>query len=486
MNIPRQLLLLLCASMMLTGAGQVQAEDQLPDVRLLIDVSGSMRLSDPLNLRKPALELMVQLLPEGSKAGVWTFGQRINMVVPHGEVNEQWRAEAADAVAAISNHGLLTNIPDALELATFDITRLQHQYRTSVILLTDGKVEVSADSEDNSRAAKNLLERVAPELRDWGVSVHTIALSDDADWNFLRALAQVTGGLAERAQSADELSAVFLQALDIAAPTEQVPLLGGEFLIDESVEEFTALIFPENEFGEVSLVRPDGTTADRENAPLGTSWYHNERFELITVQEPQDGEWLIVAPGSISRVNVISHLSLQLDRLPTTMPAGHTPEFGVRLADSDQVLTDPDLLEVLLVTARIIRGDDRRWEVSVEGSAADSSGEFRIELPMLAEAGRYEVVVHVDGRSFQREVSFLTDVIAPAQTVDPKDLVPAELPTGGMPGWLLPAAASLLLLLGLGVWWIRRGRADNWSEVADEDYVVEEDHVDYAEDDEQS
>ena len=46
-----------------------------PDVRLVIDVSGSMKQNDPNNLRQPAVELLVQLLPEGSKAGVWTFGK---------------------------------------------------------------------------------------------------------------------------------------------------------------------------------------------------------------------------------------------------------------------------------------------------------------------------------------------------------------------------------------------------------------------------
>jgi uncharacterized protein len=480
MNTLRRLLLILNVALVMSGASLTQAQNQLPDVRLLIDVSGSMRQSDPQNLRKPALELMVQLLPEGSKAGVWIFGQGVTQVVPHGDVNEQWREEAAAAVAKVSNRGLLTNIPVALEMATYDLDRLQHQYRTSVILLTDGKVEVSNDTETNQLAAQDLLKKFAIELRDTGVTVHTIALSEDADWDFLRALAQVTGGLAEQAQSPEELSAVFLQALDIAAPTEQVPLLGGEFLIDESVEEFTVLVFPDADTEQISLIRPDGTSIERADTPPNTNWYHNQRFELITVQNPMDGEWRIVAPGSIARVNVISHLSLELDRLPTTMPVGHTPEFGLRLADSDQVLIDPDLLEVVTVTAQISSNDGRQWEVVMGGDEADPGGEFRMELPMLAEAGRYEVVVHVDGRSFQREVSFLTDVIDPSPAMDPSDLVPAEQPAEGLPGWLMPAVASLLLLLGIGAWWIRRGRDDEWD---DEDY---DDDEDYLEDDEDS
>jgi hypothetical protein len=456
----------------------LQAQEQLPDVRLLIDVSGSMRESDPQNLRKPALELMVRLLPEGSKAGVWTFGQWINMVVPHGVVDDAWRREAAGAVAEISNFGLRTNIPRVVERSTFDIESLQHPYRTSLILLTDGKVDVSEDGLENRRAARELLQNIAPELRDWGVTVHTIALSEEADWEFLRAFAQVTGGLAERAQSPEELTAVFLQALDIAAPTEQVPLFGGEFLIDESVEEFTVLVFTDESAGEVSLLTPTGETITRAAVPAGTNWHHNDRFELITVSEPDTGEWRIVAPGAISRVNVISHLTLGLDRLPTTMPSGHSPEIGLRLLDSEEVITDPDLLDLVDVEIRVKRADGEQWELAFKGRDAGSSGELRIELPMLSEAGRYEIVVHVDGRSFQREISLVSDVVAPRSAHDPADAVPAELPRQGMPGWLLPAGVSTLLLLGLLVWWWRRRQQEEgWYE------EEEEGEYDYADED---
>jgi len=456
-----RLLVPICVAFFLGGSGSVDAQDPLPDVRVLIDVSGSMRDSDPRNLREPALELIVQLLPEGSRAGVWTFGRRVNMVVPHGKVDDAWRERATMAVSSISNHGLLTNIPDAIELSTFDIERLAHRYRTSIILLTDGKVEVSERSPDNARAARDLLQKIAPELRDWGVGVHTIALSDEADWEFLRALARTTGGLAERVRSAEELSAVFLQAFDIAAPTEQVPLLGGEFLIDDSVEEFTALVFPDPDTGPVGLIGPDGVTLTRENRGADAQWYHNERFELITVREPAPGEWRIVAPGSISRVNVISHLSLLLDRPPSTMPSGRTPEFGLRLVDGDEVLVDPDLLALVEVRAKVSRENGGQWEITASGAELGAGGEFRIDLPMLAEPGRYEVVINLDGRSFQREVSFVTDVIDPPPAIDPAEAMPAEPPPGGLPGWLPPAAISLLLSIGLGLWFMHRRRMED-------------------------
>jgi len=91
-----------------------------PDVRLVIDVSGSMKRNDPNNLRQPAVELLVQLLPENSRAGVWTFGKWINMLVPHKPVTPQWRESAQQKSADIRSVGLYTNIGEALEKAAYD------------------------------------------------------------------------------------------------------------------------------------------------------------------------------------------------------------------------------------------------------------------------------------------------------------------------------------------------------------------------------
>ena len=63
------------------------AAEPVPDVRILIDISGSMKHNDPHNLRAPALRLLTGLLPKGTRAGVWTYGQYVNMLVPLGEVD---------------------------------------------------------------------------------------------------------------------------------------------------------------------------------------------------------------------------------------------------------------------------------------------------------------------------------------------------------------------------------------------------------------
>ncbi|MDO7555449.1 MAG: hypothetical protein MUR16_04995, partial [Oceanospirillaceae bacterium] len=54
------------------------------DIRVLIDVSGSMKDTDPNKLRIPALQVLTQLLPAGSKAGIWQFADDPKVIVPHG------------------------------------------------------------------------------------------------------------------------------------------------------------------------------------------------------------------------------------------------------------------------------------------------------------------------------------------------------------------------------------------------------------------
>ncbi|MCX2981443.1 VWA domain-containing protein [Halieaceae bacterium IMCC14734] len=448
--------------LLVLGAGSMLspplvASERLPDVRLLIDISGSMRESDPDNLRAPALELMVRLLPDGSRAGVWTFGEHVNMPVPHALVDEPWRERASAAVAEIGNHGLLTNIPEALRAATWDAARLHYDYQTSVILLTDGKVEVSADGAENAAAAQLLLEQTAREFREAGITVHTIALSAEADETFLTQLAQATGGLSERVVSAEQLSAVFLQALDIAAPTEQVPLFGGEFLIDASVSEFTALIFHDPNVDEVGLAGPDGQqyNAGSDNPAVG--WFQHPRFQLITVSEPAAGAWLISAPSAIARVNVLSKLSLEIDAPPTTMPEGRIPEIGISLTEAGRAVTDAELLGLLSLSIQVERQDGERWQLQASGADVDGAGEVRLPLTMLAAAGRYQIQVQADGGSYQREVNLITDVYAPPPELEAP---PESVDTGWVPaGWLPPAIVSLLLLVLVAVFmWPRRRR----------------------------
>ena len=87
-----------------------EVEEPISDVRILIDVSGSMKKNDPQNLCSPALAMIVGLLPDGSNAGVWTFAKYVNMLVKHDKVDDDWRQIAEQQTGKIHSKGLFTNI----------------------------------------------------------------------------------------------------------------------------------------------------------------------------------------------------------------------------------------------------------------------------------------------------------------------------------------------------------------------------------------
>lgn len=72
------------ALMLSPAYAQQGQDDSVRDIRVVVDISGSMKLNDPDNLRRPAVRLLAGLLPDGTGVGLWTFGREVNMLVPHG------------------------------------------------------------------------------------------------------------------------------------------------------------------------------------------------------------------------------------------------------------------------------------------------------------------------------------------------------------------------------------------------------------------
>lgn len=435
----------------LSSAPLMASEEAVPDVRILIDISGSMKDSDPNNLRGPALELLVQQLPDGAKAGVWTFGQWVNMLVKHREIDSQWREQAIAAIDQITTHGLYTNIPQALETATYDIDRLKPQYQTSLIVLTDGRVELSDISEENAAARARVLNELLPKIADAGVAVHTVALSTDADNTLLQTLARESNGLSARAESADQLNSVFLQALDAAAPKGQVPLSGNLFLIDGSVDEFTLLVFKAEVAPQTSLVSPSGESYDVSTDSDRVRWYSSDSYDLITVLSPLAGEWSLFAEEHAdNRVSIVSNLELQVDRIAKNPELGKAAQLKLRFLDDGATINDRAFLGLIELSATLFSADDKQWDIVSE--PVDINGEYRLSLPELNSTGDYELVVSVDGKTFKRVDTQMFTAVEPVP-VGVSQVDPAKTANESLPIWLWVAAAVILLLLGGGLFY---------------------------------
>ena len=83
----------------LVGVGSLHAESShltgSGDIRVLIDISGSMKKNDPQNLRRPALKLITKLLPRRQQSrglDLWSVRQRTSALK---SVDSAWREDAS-------------------------------------------------------------------------------------------------------------------------------------------------------------------------------------------------------------------------------------------------------------------------------------------------------------------------------------------------------------------------------------------------------
>ncbi|MBB3189284.1 vWA domain-containing protein [Halomonas cerina] len=377
-----------------------QALDEQPDVRVMVDVSGSMKEHDPERLAVSAIELLVALLPSGVSAGVWTFGEEVANPLPLGEVGEEWRDQALALPPALQAYQQYTDIETALRRAAApEASGWRH-----LILLTDGVIDLPPGRGDKPAidvaSRRRLVEELAPELARQGVAVHAIAFSDEADLALVERLAQVSGGLAAVVASPEALLGAFLDIIERIFPADQVPLENGRFVIDDEVGSFSALVFHAPGDAPLSLVAPDGTRYRAEDASEALRWQVEPRFDLIRRTDPAAGEWRLEGPvGDKSRINVSSPVHLRTSPLPATLYRGfEVPVEAWVEKDDGPTSALPEALSLSVS----LRDQDGEVQSSMELTATQD-GRFRGRLPAPALTGNASLVIRARGEGFDRQ-----------------------------------------------------------------------------------
>jgi len=392
------------------------------DVRIIIDISGSMKQTDPNNLRIPALNLLLKLMPEGAQAGIWTFGRYVNNLVPVAAVDDKWREDALKAAVEISSLGLRTNLTGALNDAAWGLSA-ESGFQQSIILLTDGKVDMAeqatANAEEiNTAERQKLMSEVLDKYRQSGANIHTLALSDLADKTLLQEIALETDGLYSEASNAEELMKAFLRAFDRAVPVEQVPMEDNTFVIDGSVKEFTALIFKRSGGSqETALLTPAGSRITELEHSQNVRWHKDLNFDLITIKQPEEGTWVAEADLDPSnRVTILSDLALSVEGIPATIFPGDKLDVEIKLTNAGEVVNKVEILRLTDMTMTVVTASGREGsKILSDPESPPSDGIYREGLYRLKELGQYQVELIAEGRTFQRKRSFSMTMMQPVE-----------------------------------------------------------------------
>jgi len=382
------------------------------DLRVLVDISGSMKKTDPKNLRRSAVRLLAGLIPQNSQAGIWNFGKQVNMAVKIGTVNDAWRDQAREQSKKISSVGLYTNIESAMRSVSFDWKKPDPRYKRNLILLTDGHVDVSQDDKQDQASRKRIIKDILPMLEKAKVRIHTIALSDDVDESLLSTLSAYTDGLYKKVNSADELQKLFLQMLEQSVNLDTIPIEDNRFNVDANINDMTLLVFNKDKAHPTKIVTPGKRTWDIKKSADNVKWFRDDGFDLITIKKPQHGQWKIFAPiDPNNRVVVATNLKLELSDSPGYIMSGDTLNVTVHLEEDGKPLADQRLLSKFKfdLKRKSNKNSERHYPLT---KSETNEANYTVQLAPIYESGNNELIIQAKSPTAQREVRHQFQVYA--------------------------------------------------------------------------
>ena len=477
MNIYRCCVAAALSLCLLLSVGTLQAADKpvtepVTDLRILVDVSGSMKRNDPKNLRRDALRLLIGMLPKTSRAGIWSFGQYVNMQVKPGFATSEWKKNARKEANNIHSRGLYTNIEDTLTKSSWDWRRPDPKWDRHMILLTDGMVDISKQASKNTASRHNILNKILGDLQKANVKVHTIALSSQADHELLKALAKKSDGWYESVDSAERLQRIFLGLFEKTTKMDSLPLEENYFDVDKSIDNMTLLVFRSKSGVATNIIRPDGSSFSNNKLPKNVEWYQDKSFDIVTVNKPVSGKWKLGADiDKDNRVKVVTNLKLRVDRLPTNIIKDEKVNIKASLLTKQALLNDEELLALTKVSLLNINQQGEKNEQPM--AAADVKGSYEAIVNGLDTVGDIEMVVRVNSPTFKRESRHVIKVhenpINLELSATPKGLVisvtedPKLLQTG-----------TLQLALSIegqkGAYYVLKDSAHTWKAIVDNSF----------------
>lgn len=394
----------------------VLAAQKSSDIRVLIDVSGSMKKNDPQNLRLPALRLLIALLPQDTTAAVWNFGTNAVPLVPLGLANDKWKKNALLASKKIHSRDFYTNIGLALEAASSDWGKKPSKLnQRSIILLTDGMIDIGKDTAKNTQERKRILQKMLPEIVKTGANIHTIALSKNADHDFLKELSTKTDGGYEQTDTAAQLERIFLRLFEKTTQPDTVPLVDNKFVVDESIHELTLLVFKVKNARPTEVIEPDQKKYTQKKAPSYVKWLSEKNYDLITITRPKTGDWSINAQTDPdNRVLVVTNLQIQTNHIPNNLFLGENLNISLFMSNNNNKITDDNFLQFISMTAMQKDPDaheiknKKRWFLHDNGLQGDTKahdGLFDVQVRNTLTLGKNQFVFRASTDTLQREIN---------------------------------------------------------------------------------
>lgn len=448
------------------AASPLQATSRIEGM-LVVDVSNSMKSSDPNNISYEAMKMFIDMASlKGDKIGAIAYSDEVMrekaLVNIRSEQDKSDLKAFIDSLQKYSYTDLSTGLWEAIKVID---SSHEQGYFPLVVVLADGNNEMDPKKPKTVEQADEDVAKAVEAAKAKGYPVYTIGLNADGKLNkkMLTDVAANTNGKFFEATSADQLPAILSEIFANHLKLKIVPvdqLVGnGEFqditinVPNENVLEANISLISSQPV-EVKLVDPAGQELAIPSDQVLVS--RSKTYSLVKLLKPVQGDWTLKVKGVPQDkidINLVFNYDLQLKLgalAKQTYKAGETVEIHAFFEDNGTAIADQDIYKAMKATL-FVKDLDKGNTEEVALSAADKgfSGQFQV-----GGASGYEFFVKAEDSSFFREsapekITVQNAAAAPVTAVkpsQPEDETPFPWLTVvlGVIGALLLAALGLL------------------------------------------
>ncbi|MEH7106785.1 vWA domain-containing protein [Bacillus sp. JJ1764] len=444
---------------------------------LVVDVSNSMKSSDPNNISYEAMKMFIDMASlKGDKIGAISYADEVMrekaLVTIRSAEDKQDLKEFIDSLEKYTYTDLSSGMKEAVKVLD---SSHEQGYFPLIVLLADGNNELDPKKSKSMKQADEDLTKAVNAARSKGYPVYTIGLNANGKLNkgVLTDMAKSTGGKFFEASSADQLPAILSEIFANHLKLKIVPvhqLVGnGDFqdvkltVPNENVLEANISLIS-NQPVEVKLMDPSGKELVVPSDQVLLS--RSRTYSLVKLMKPVQGDWTLKVKGVPQDkidINLVFNYDLQLkleSLAKQSYKAGDTVQIGAYFEDNGTAVSNQEIYQSMkakLLVKDLDKG--KTEEVTLTAGDQGFTGQFKV-----GNSAAYEVVVRAEDNSFFRETAPQKIEVMQGATA-PAAAKPAAGSTENEKAfpWLYVGLGviGLLVLAGLGYFLARRVKHAN-------------------------
>jgi len=401
--------------------GAPLAEAREVQVVMALDVSGSMKVTDPLGLLPKSAQIMVELLDAKDSLGILTFEDVTQTRLDCGFLSPEQRRQGFKELTRLQPRGLFTDLHQALVTGFKCLAHHEpgRPAKRALLLISDGQMDIDPLKGNSKAFVERVHQEIIPAYQKASIPIYAVAFTEASDQDFLKKLAEQTGGQFLLIPAAKDIHQAFTRFYEDLKGPQTAPLVGNGFLIDSQVQEAIVVVTRSTQGRPVTLVSPKGEKINPRAKTAGVRWFSAPTFDMVTIPKPEPGNWTVSGhKAGEGKIILMTDLKLDCPHVPEEAGTDEALLAGALLKDKEKPVTAAEVLSPTLFIAELQMEGGKPLQVPLGPPPLEQRelwpADARVaKFPPFSAPGLWHLKIRAQGKTFQRERNFSIKVSIP-------------------------------------------------------------------------